>query len=295
MIEVKASWTGGARRRCCARQRWGRCRVGRERQGGIRAAWLLAVSRIPGAGRNQRPQARAGSNSHRGVHGIRAHDGPSHATPYTETVLSNEQLADIHAFLQSDTEARGLQEHPAPQSVATVPTRVRLVFGMSRSRAGLERAPLYRCPGRDQARCPSTGSRASCGVDNSAETAVHCGAGAARSAGRASVRPHPGFVRGPAALPEIAGRARGNHVVQVVWPPRDRGMRWSKVRSSREPQYWHIEAVAEEDVETGKSRLRAGRTNVLSDTTLGSSSRCWDCAPRSRSGRRCSPARGKRP
>ena len=27
-------------------------------------------------------------------------------------------------------------------------------------------------------------------------------------------------------------------LIQVVWPPRERGSRWSKVRSSREPQYW---------------------------------------------------------
>jgi hypothetical protein len=55
----------------------------------------------------------------------------------------------------------------------------------------------------------------------------------------------------------------------VVWPPRDLGMRWSKVRSSRSPQYWHWKRSRRNTLKRVKAGWRAGLTYVFSDTTDG--------------------------
>src|SRR5205807_8545917 len=59
-------------------------------------------------------------------------------------------------------------------------------------------------------------------------------------------------------------------LIQVVCPPRERGSRWSKVRSSRAPQYWHTNLSRRNTLNRVKAGCVEGRTNVLSETTLGS-------------------------
>ena len=55
--------------------------------------------------------------------------------PYREAVLSNEDLADIYAYLQSIPKAGRLQDHSAAQSVAG---------GVSRSGAARALARMHR-------------------------------------------------------------------------------------------------------------------------------------------------------
>src|SRR6202022_3242893 len=57
---------------------------------------------------------------------------------------------------------------------------------------------------------------------------------------------------------------------QVVWPPRERGTRWSKVRASRAPQYWQLNLSRRNTLKRVKAGCVAGFTKVLSETTLGS-------------------------
>src|SRR5262245_10824258 len=59
-------------------------------------------------------------------------------------------------------------------------------------------------------------------------------------------------------------------LIQVVCPPRERGSRWSKVRSSREPQYWQAKRSRRKTLNRVKAGWVEGRTKVLSETTLGS-------------------------
>src|SRR6516165_1050308 len=59
-------------------------------------------------------------------------------------------------------------------------------------------------------------------------------------------------------------------LIQVVWPPRERGTRWSNVRSSREPQYWQENLSRRNTLKRVNAGWVAGFTNVLSETTLGS-------------------------
>src|SRR5215470_18904538 len=59
-------------------------------------------------------------------------------------------------------------------------------------------------------------------------------------------------------------------LIHVVCPPRERGSRWSKVRSSRAPQYWHTNLSRRNTLNRVNAGWVEGRTNVLSDTTLGS-------------------------
>src|SRR5262245_43730633 len=59
-------------------------------------------------------------------------------------------------------------------------------------------------------------------------------------------------------------------LLQVVMPPRDRGSRWSKVRSSREPQYWQEKRSRRKTLNRVKAGCVEGFTKFFSDTTLGS-------------------------
>src|SRR5205807_1916336 len=76
-------------------------RIGRERQGRLREARLLAVSRLRGAGRRDRPEARPESDAARGVRGFRALHQRRHA-----------------ALSESDTVGRGPRRHPRLPSIA---------------------------------------------------------------------------------------------------------------------------------------------------------------------------------
>src|SRR5471030_2554200 len=57
---------------------------------------------------------------------------------------------------------------------------------------------------------------------------------------------------------------------QVVRPPRERGVTWSKVRSSPEPQYWQEKPSRRKRLNRVKAGGRSWATYCLSDTTLGS-------------------------
>src|SRR5215510_3154992 len=68
----------------------------------------------------------------------------------------------------------------------------------------------------------------------------------------------------------LHGEQAATTFTQVVWPPRERGSRWSKVRSSREPQYWQLNLSRRNTLKRVKAGCVAGFTKVLSETTLGS-------------------------
>ena len=105
-------------------------------------------------------------------------------------------------------------------------------------------------------RYPSRDSRASFRADSSAGTAGRCDAGAAPSAGTASATATScasSGVRLP--LRRLQGEQAATTLSQVVWPPRERGSRWSKVRSSRVAAILAGEAVAQEDVEPREGRM----------------------------------------
>src|ERR1043166_5982729 len=71
-------------------------------------------------------------------------------------------------------------------------------------------------------------------------------------------------------------------LIHVVCPPRERGVRWSKVRSSRVPQYWQEKRSRRKTLNRVKAGWVEGFTNVLSETTLGSFiSRLGECTERS--------------
>src|SRR5665647_1943444 len=59
-------------------------------------------------------------------------------------------------------------------------------------------------------------------------------------------------------------------LIQVVCPPRERGSKWSKVKSSRSPQYWQEKRSRKNTLNRVKAGWVEGFTKVLSDTTLGS-------------------------
>jgi hypothetical protein len=68
----------------------------------------------------------------------------------------------------------------------------------------------------------------------------------------------------------LQGEQAATTLIQVVWPPRERGTRWSNVRSSRRPQYWQENLSRRNTLNRVKAGCVAGFTKVLSDTTLGS-------------------------
>src|ERR1700742_3043099 len=57
---------------------------------------------------------------------------------------------------------------------------------------------------------------------------------------------------------------------QVVRPPRERGITWSKVSSEPEPQYWQVKASRRNRLNRVKGGGRAWGTYCFSETTLGS-------------------------
>src|ERR1700686_209864 len=59
-------------------------------------------------------------------------------------------------------------------------------------------------------------------------------------------------------------------LIQVVCPPRERGSRWSNVRSSREPQYWQQNLSRRKTLNRVKAGWVAGFTKLFRETTLGS-------------------------
>src|SRR5262249_34493113 len=62
-------------------------------------------------------------------------------------------------------------------------------------------------------------------------------------------------------------------LVHIVRPPRERGIRWSKVRCSAErfdPQYWQGKRSRRNTLNRGKAGRRARGTKSLSAMTLGS-------------------------
>src|SRR5690242_8697390 len=68
----------------------------------------------------------------------------------------------------------------------------------------------------------------------------------------------------------LQGEQAATTFSQVVWPPRERGTRWSKVRSSREPQYWQEKRSRRKTLNRVKAGCVEGFTKFFSDTTLGS-------------------------
>ena len=56
----------------------------------------------------------------------------------------------------------------------------------------------------------------------------------------------------------------------VVRPPRERGITWSKVRSSGEPHYWQLNPSRRNRLKRVKAGGRSCGTYCFSDTTLGS-------------------------
>src|SRR5258708_33157300 len=59
-------------------------------------------------------------------------------------------------------------------------------------------------------------------------------------------------------------------LIQVVCPPRERGTRWSKVRSSSAPQYWQANLSGRKTLDRGGAGGVGGVPKGLRDTTLGS-------------------------
>src|SRR5207342_3908101 len=68
----------------------------------------------------------------------------------------------------------------------------------------------------------------------------------------------------------LQGEQAATTLIQVVCPPRERGNRWSNVRSSREPQYWQLNLSRRNTLNRVKAGWVEGFTKVLSETTLGS-------------------------
>ena len=83
-------------------------------------------------------------------------------------------------------------------------------------------------------------------------------------------------------LRRLQGEQAATTLSQVVCPPRERGSRWSKVRSSRVPQYWQEKRSRRNTLNRVNAGWVAGFTKVLSETTLGSFiSRLGLCTARS--------------
>src|ERR1700676_4958407 len=57
---------------------------------------------------------------------------------------------------------------------------------------------------------------------------------------------------------------------QVLRPPRERGVTWSKVRSSPEPQYWQGKLLGRKTLNRVNAGGRSWATYCFSETTLGS-------------------------
>src|SRR5581483_8166240 len=84
------------------------------------------------------------------------------------------------------------------------------------------------------------------------------------------------------ALRRLHTEQAATTLIQVVWPPRERGMRWSKVRSSRAPQYWQEKRSRRNTLNRVNAGWLEGLTKVFSDTTLGSFiSKLGECTARS--------------
>src|SRR5215831_16155497 len=77
----------------------------------------------------------------------------------------------------------------------------------------------------DRARCPNRGSRASCRAGSWAETVARCDAGDAPSAGMASARDTWASVIVMLPLRRLQLEQAATTLIQVVWPPRERGTR----------------------------------------------------------------------
>ena len=71
-------------------------------------------------------------------------------------------------------------------------------------------------------------------------------------------------------LRRLQGEQAATTLSQVVRPPRERGTRWSKVRSSSAPQYWQTNLSRRNTLKRVKAGWVEGLTKVLSETTLGS-------------------------
>ncbi len=112
------AWGRGRRRRPRVQSSRRARGIRREGQGSLRPARLLGLPWLPGAGRHHRPEARARSacRTRRSTAFVRTTNRTM--PPYMEAILSNEDLADIHAYLLTHSEAGGLQVHSAAQSVA---------------------------------------------------------------------------------------------------------------------------------------------------------------------------------
>src|SRR6202034_4879159 len=80
----------------------------------------------------------------------------------------------------------------------------------------------------------------------------------------------------------LQGEQAATTLIQVVWPPRERGNRWSNVRSSRAPQYWQTKRSRRNTLNRVKAGCVEGFTKVFRDTTLGSFlSKLGECTARS--------------
>src|SRR6218665_3966694 len=68
---------------------------------------------------------------------------------------------------------------------------------------------------------------------------------------------------------KLHGEQAATTLHQVVSPPWARGMTWSKVRSSGDPQYWHSNLSRRNTLNRVKAGWRDGCTYVFRHTTLG--------------------------
>ena len=116
-------------------------------------------------------------------------------------------------------------------------------------------------PLRARARCPSRDSRASSRAGSSAGTAGRSSGGRAGSARRALCRGHISTSRGRRSpLRRLQGEQAATTFSQVVCPPLERGITWSKVRSSRSPQYWQVKRSRRKTLKRVKAGCREGLT-----------------------------------
>src|SRR6202008_3086928 len=69
---------------------------------------------------------------------------------------------------------------------------------------------------------------------------------------------------------KLQGEQAATTFSQVVWPPLERGMMWSKVRSSGAEQYWQTKRSRRNTLNRVKAGWVVGLTKDFSDTTLGS-------------------------
>ena len=97
-----------------------RRRLGRQRQDRVRQARLLAMSRLSRAGRIAGPKLASGSDSRWRRWSAFLRSSNRTMPPYREAILSDADIADIHAYLAVGPEAGRSEDDPAAQSIAAM-------------------------------------------------------------------------------------------------------------------------------------------------------------------------------